>query len=60
MARKLAQTGRYAAVCASGLVTVCIEPQNGETEVFVVDPIADRDEVYRRAVKMAIEPSTEV
>jgi predicted metal-binding protein len=40
-------------VCARGRVTVAIEPQNGETQVFVVDPIAERDEVYRRAVALA-------
>lgn len=40
-------------VCARGRVTVCIEPQNAETQVFVVDPVADRDEVYRAAVEMA-------
>lgn len=46
-------------VCARGRVTVCIEPQNGETEVLVVDPVVDRDEVYRRAVEMArAEPPT--
>ena len=40
-------------VCARGRVTVCLEPQAGETEVIVVDPLGDRDEVYRRAVEMA-------
>lgn len=40
-------------VCARGRVTVCIQPQNGETLVFVVDPVADRDDVYRKAVEMA-------
>ena len=40
-------------VCAPGRVTVCIEPQRGEARVFVVDPVADRDEVYRLAVEMA-------
>ncbi|HZZ00052.1 MAG TPA: hypothetical protein VFE36_10790 [Candidatus Baltobacteraceae bacterium] len=59
---KLKQEGHWGAiraistscmdVCARGLVTVCIEPQSGDAEVFVVDPIADRDEVYRRAVQM--------
>jgi predicted metal-binding protein len=37
-------------VCARGRVTVCIEPQDGETEVIVVDPVADREELYRRIV----------
>lgn len=38
-------------VCARGRVTVCIEPQEGETTVMVVDPIADREEVYRAIVE---------
>lgn len=37
-------------VCARGRVTVCIEPQEGETSVIVVDPLADRDELYREIV----------
>ena len=38
-------------VCARGRVTVCIEPQAGETIVMVVDPVADREEVYRVIVE---------
>ncbi|HTX59938.1 MAG TPA: hypothetical protein VMH02_09690, partial [Verrucomicrobiae bacterium] len=38
-------------VCARGRVTVAIEPQDGETEVMVVDPLGDRDELYRKIVK---------
>jgi predicted metal-binding protein len=38
-------------VCARGRVTVCIEPQSGETTVIVVDPVADREAVYERIVK---------
>jgi predicted metal-binding protein len=34
-------------VCARGRVTVCIEPERGETIVMVVDPIADREKLYR-------------
>jgi predicted metal-binding protein len=34
-------------VCARGRVTVCIEPQNGERTVLVVDPLAEREELYR-------------
>lgn len=34
-------------VCARGRVTVCIEPQHGEPTVVVVDPVADREELYR-------------
>lgn len=39
-------------VCARGRVTVCIEPHEGEPTVFVVDPIADREELYRAIVGM--------
>ncbi len=38
-------------VCARGRVTVCIESQSGETEVMVVDPTAEREELYREIVK---------
>jgi len=38
-------------VCALGRVTVTIEPQDGQTEVFVVDPLDDRDELYATIVK---------
>lgn len=34
-------------VCARGRVTVSIERQNGTRTVLVVDPIADREELYR-------------
>jgi hypothetical protein len=37
-------------LCARGRVTVCIEPQNGEAEVMVVDPVSDREDVYRAIV----------
>src|SRR5579871_2413810 len=39
-------------VCARGRITVCIEPRNGETSVIVVDPTADREEIYRRIVTL--------
>ncbi len=39
-------------VCAHGRVTVCIEPHHGEPAVFVVDPVNDREEVYRAIVEM--------
>ncbi len=39
-------------VCAHGRVTVCIEPHSGEPTVFVVDPVEDREEVYRTIVEM--------
>ena len=38
-------------VCARGRVTVCIEPQEGETTVIAVDPVADREELYRLLVE---------
>ncbi|MBV9333425.1 MAG: hypothetical protein JO146_05415 [Candidatus Eremiobacteraeota bacterium] len=38
-------------VCARGRVTVCIEPQNGEPIVIVVDPLEERETLYERVVK---------
>ena len=38
-------------VCARGRVTICIEPQAGETTVMVVDPIAEREALYRAIVE---------
>lgn len=38
-------------VCARGRVTICIEPQEGETTVMVVDPVADREEIYGAIVE---------
>jgi predicted metal-binding protein len=38
-------------VCARGRVTVCIEPQHGESTVIVVDPVRDREELYRLIVE---------
>jgi len=38
-------------VCARGRVTVAIEPQRGEPTVMIVDPIADRDKLYRVIVE---------
>jgi len=39
-------------VCARRHVTVCIDPKvaGEEAEVFVVDPVADREELYRTIV----------
>lgn len=39
-------------VCARARVTVAIDPQtpDGQTEVFVVDPIPDREELYKTIV----------
>jgi len=34
-------------VCALGKVTVCLDPQNGESaRIVIVDPIEDRDQLY--------------
>lgn len=38
-------------VCARGRVTVCIEPQNGEPILMIVDPVEEREAVYERIVK---------
>jgi predicted metal-binding protein len=39
-------------VCAKGKVTVCLDPKNGDpAEVLVVDPVDDRDDLYRRIVE---------
>ena len=38
-------------VCAKGRVTVCIAPSDGRpSEVFVVDPLDDREALYARIV----------
>lgn len=38
-------------VCALGRVTVCIDPKNGDPEVFVVDPVDEKKAVYDRIVE---------
>jgi predicted metal-binding protein len=38
-------------VCARGRVTVCIQPAEGDPIVMAVDPVADRDELYRAIVE---------
>lgn len=38
-------------VCARGRVTLCIEPQDGETIVLVVDPLEERESLYDAIVK---------
>jgi hypothetical protein len=58
---KLKEDGRWGAiraisttcqdVCALGRVTVTIEPQRGDTEVLVVDPLDDRDALYGHIVE---------
>jgi predicted metal-binding protein len=40
-------------VCARGRVTVCIQSQGDVAQVFVVDPLADRDALYERIVTWA-------
>ncbi len=39
-------------VCAKGKVTVCIDPQSPgrESEIFIVDPLDERDAVLERIV----------
>ncbi len=38
-------------VCAKGRVTVCLDPKNGAPpEVLVVDPLDERDDLYRKIV----------
>ncbi len=39
-------------VCARGRVTVCIEPNAGEPSVMVVDPLAEREDLYRSIVEL--------
>jgi predicted metal-binding protein len=63
---KLKEDGRWGAiraintscmdVCARRRVTVAIEPEGGGTRVFVVDPLADKDELYSRIVSVLREP----
>jgi hypothetical protein len=38
-------------VCARGRVTVCIEPHQGKPIVMVVDPIDDREALYKAIVE---------
>lgn len=40
-------------VCARGRVTVSIQSQDDVAQVFVVDPLADRDALYERIVTWA-------
>ncbi|MDQ2872438.1 MAG: hypothetical protein M3R35_04860 [Candidatus Eremiobacteraeota bacterium] len=46
-------------VCARNMITVAIDPQDGRpAEPFVVDPLQDRDELYKMIVERLIGPST--
>jgi predicted metal-binding protein len=59
--QRLKEDGRWGAiraistscmdVCARGRVTVAIEPSEGEPAVMVVDPLADREEIYAQIVE---------
>ncbi len=39
-------------VCGRGRVTVSILPEHGETHVFVVDPVDDKDALYDRIIAL--------
>jgi predicted metal-binding protein len=45
-------------VCARGRVTVCIEAPGEEPIVVVVDPVANREELYKTIVEELSHPST--
>jgi hypothetical protein len=38
-------------VCGRGRVTVCIQPVEGDPIVIAVDPLAEREELYRAIVE---------
>jgi predicted metal-binding protein len=38
-------------VCARGRVTVCIQRHDGETTVMSVDPVGEREAIYRAIVE---------
>ena len=39
-------------VCARGRVTVCIDPSEGQPVVMVVDPVVEREALYRAIVEL--------
>ena len=45
-------------VCARGQVTVCIEAPGDEPIMVVVDPVANREELYKTIVEQLCRPST--
>jgi predicted metal-binding protein len=45
-------------VCARGRVTVCIEAPDKEPIVVIVDPVANREELYKMIVEALCHPST--
>ncbi len=44
-------------VCARRRVTVAIEPERGATRVFIVDPIADKEQLYGEIVAALGDPT---
>ena len=59
---KLKEDGRWGAiraintscmdVCARRQVTVAIEPEGGQPQVFVVDPLADKAALYAKIIEL--------
>lgn len=47
-------------VCARRRVTVCIEPADADPVVMVVDPVADREALYREILKRLPEADAPV
>jgi predicted metal-binding protein len=45
-------------VCARQRVTVCIEPRDGERTVMVLDPLAEREELYKTILEQLTETRT--
>lgn len=45
-------------VCARGMVTVCIDPKGatGPSQPMIVDPLTDRDVLYRAIVDRLVAP----
>ena len=43
-------------VCARRHVTVAIEPERGEPQVFVVDPLDDKDDLYAKIIELLATP----
>jgi predicted metal-binding protein len=46
-------------VCARGRVTVCLETRSAEREVYVVDPLDDRERLYQTIVDRLSRPAGE-
>ncbi|HTU81494.1 MAG TPA: hypothetical protein VMF61_05165 [Candidatus Acidoferrales bacterium] len=43
-------------VCGRGRVTVAVEPEHGETRVFVVDAISEREALFETIVRLLDSP----